>query len=131
MDKLTKREWPLFSLNDWDTFLDSFWSNRTVQRSFPDPQMRATENELTLQFALAGYPKDKLSVEVAGDTVTVKGEKVENEDNLFAGRAFTWSRKDARNEWDFSKAEVKHENGMLTIKAPRKAELKPKALEIS
>jgi HSP20 family protein len=127
--------WPLFAPTEFEKLIETFFTDANPvygnREGFPKAQIKATEDQLTIQFALAGYPKDKLNVEVAGSTVTVKGEKVKDEDNLFAGRAFTWSRRDAHNVWDFNEAEVKYEDGMLTIKTPKKEELKPKLLKIS
>ena len=124
--------WRPFGLSDFDAFLDTIQKAQVQKDSgFPKVEWRTNENELLLQFALAGYSKNKLSVEVADGIITVKGEKVEDEDNLFAGRAFTWCKKDPQNIWDFNKAEVKYEDGMLTIKAPKKEELKPTLLKIS
>jgi HSP20 family molecular chaperone IbpA len=134
MNRIIRRDpvWSLFAPTEFDKIVETFFNNPTrAEGGFPKAEMKATDEHLIIQFALAGYPKDKLNVEVSGSVVTVKGDKVEDEENLFAGRAFTWSRRDARNIWNFSESEVKYEDGMLTIKTPKREELKPKSLKIS
>lgn len=113
-----------------DRMYDELFNNLKTSETFPKFQTKVTDEHLVIQFALAGFPRDKLNIEVRGDVITVKGDKVDDDSNLFAGRAFTWSRRDVQGIWNFDQSEVKYEDGMLTIKAPKKEELKPKLLEI-
>lgn len=122
---------PLFSIREFDrTFSELFQRQGWVDNGFPRVEQRATEEELVIQMALSAYPKNAIHVEVQGDTLTIKGDKVEDERNLFASRAFTWSRRDVYGQWVLDKADVTYQDGALTIVVPKKKEKEPKLLEI-
>lgn len=121
---------PLFHPQSLDEIFDEFFKTASVDSSYPPSRVQVVDDQLTVQFTVAGYPKDYLTVEASENTLTVKGEKVEGETNLFAGRAFTWARKDVTGKWDFNKAEVNYRDGLLTINVPKKEELKSKQLKI-
>lgn len=132
MNKLIRSSiWPLFAPCELEKML--FERIKEPDTGFPRAEIKVdNENEqLIIQLALAGYPKDALTIEVADNVITVKANKIENSDHLFAGRAFTWSRYDANNIWDFDNSEVKYEDGMLTIKTLKREKLKAKLLKIS
>jgi len=120
---------PLISFQEFDRLFDEFFPQVHASSGFPEARVNYGE-DLIIQFALAGYPEDHLSVEVTGDCITVTGKKVESGDNLHAGKAFTWKRREVSGNYDLASAEVKYDNGLLTIKAPQREESKPKRLEI-
>lgn len=122
----------LISNKQFDNLLADLFKEAAVDDNFPPTKTAVVEDELVVQFALAGYTRDQLKVSITGNALEVSAEKVEGgANNLFAGRAFTWVRKDVRNEWALDKARVTHENGMLTVTIPKKEELKPKFLPIN
>ena len=120
----------LVSLRDFDQLFESFFKEPVQDTAFPKVHVRSTEDELRIQFALAGYPREALSVEVSGNKISVKGDKMEEGDNLFASRAFTWERKDVDNIWALEEANVSYIDGLLKISVPKKKELQPKLLQI-
>jgi HSP20 family molecular chaperone IbpA len=124
------RPWPLMSL---DAFEDLFTTDvlKALDKAFPEKKEEsfpkcvistgnATYDGLTIQLALAGYPKENIHVEVGVDFLTVTGDAIKDPDleNLFAARAFSWSRKDPHRRYDFSKTTASFKNGLLTLKVP-------------
>ena len=109
---------PLLSPQVFDQLFGEFLPQIQHTNGFPKSEVKQTENELIFQLALAGYSEEQLTVEACDDTISVKADKCnkEEDENLFASRAFSWSRKDPNGIWDCNKANVKFKNGMLTIK---------------
>jgi len=121
---------PLLSLQEFDQVFKQLFNSDRESCGFPLVKIKDDGDNLTIQFALAGYPRDALSIEVKGDVIKVRGDKVEDEGNLFASRAFTWERRDVQGQWALEKADVKYENGALTLSIPKKDEKKAKLLTI-
>jgi HSP20 family protein len=92
---------------------------------------------ITLKADLPGVSKERLDVQVDGDTLIVQGgvaiDMPEDMDATYADvnatryrRSFTLSRE---LETDKVSAEIK--NGELTLSVPKRAELQPRKIEIS
>lgn len=86
-----------------------------------------TDKSLEMQFALAGYSKDELSVSVENDYITISGKPLENatakDDKQYCHNrikkvAFTRKYRLPSSKYDTSKATAKYENGLLTITVP-------------
>jgi HSP20 family molecular chaperone IbpA len=132
---------PFLSLDIFDRFFDENAFERVskafsgLEESFPKSAIKVDGDILTMQLALAGYQEENLHIDAGFDWIQVKGDKVttkEGEDeNLFASRAFTWSRKDPHQIWNMSEAQVTFKNGMLTIKVPKKETEKAKTIQIN
>ena len=96
-----------------------------------------TPDEVVVKAALPGVKPDDVSIDISGETLTIKGEhkaeqEVRKEDYLYQERrcgAFSRSvilpgglRTD--------KAEATMEDGILTLSIPKAEEVKPKAIKI-
>ena len=92
---------------------------------------------ITLKADLPGVSRERLDVQVDGDTLTLQGEVAigmpEDMEATYADvnamryrRSFTLSRE---LETDQINAEIK--NGELTLSVPKRAELQPRKIEIS
>ena len=92
---------------------------------------------ITLLADLPGVSKDRLNIEVDKDTLSIDGEVVidmpDDMEALYADvrathfrRSFTLSRE---LETDKINAQVK--DGVLILKIPKRAELKPRKIEVS
>lgn len=92
---------------------------------------------LTLVADLPGVTRDRLDIEVDGHTLTIEGEAAidmpEDMDALYADvnsthfrRQFTLGKE---LETDQISAEMK--DGVLTLHLPRRAELRPRKIEVS
>jgi HSP20 family protein len=91
---------------------------------------------ITLRADLPGVPKDRLSLQVEGDTLSIEGalalsvpegmEASHAEVNLPRyRRVFTLSR-----ELDPNKVEAKFEHGVLTLRIPKAEHAQPRRIEV-
>ncbi len=94
-------------------------------------------NGFTLLADLPGVTRERLSIQVDGNDLTIEGEAAidmpENMDALYADvastryqRRFTLSNELATDD---IRAEMK--DGVLTLRMPKKAELQPRKIEVS
>jgi len=105
------------------------WKN-DLEEAFPQYRCKSSDSEKTFQLSLAGYAIENLEVGVEGNTIYVKSKKVDNEEHLFAGRAFTWKQRDPYNAWALDQSKITFKNGLLTIKIPKRESAKVKQLQI-
>lgn len=94
------------------------------------------EGGITLHADMPGISKDRLSVKVDGDTLTIEGDAEipmpEEMESLYADvrathyrRSFTLS-----SEMDAEKVEANLKHGVLTLRIPKREEHKPKKIEV-
>jgi HSP20 family molecular chaperone IbpA len=91
---------------------------------------------ITLKADLPGVSKDRLSVQVDKDTLTIEGEAEiqmpEGMEALYADlrstqfrRSFTLSR-----ELQADRIDAQMQDGVLTLKVPKREELQPRKIEV-
>jgi HSP20 family protein len=95
------------------------------------------ENELKVVAELPGVEEKDVAIELAGNVLTIKGEKkVEQERNeegyhLAERRYGTFSRSlQLPYEVEAGKVEASFTNGVLTVTIPKPAEQQPKRIEV-
>jgi len=96
-----------------------------------------TPNEVVVKAALPGIKPEDVSIDVTGDTLTVKGkskaeQEVKREDYLYQERRYgAFSRSVALPDGlKPDKAEATMEDGVLTLTIPKAEEIKPKAIKV-
>jgi len=97
----------------------------------------AKDDEYVITAAVPGLKPDDLSVEVLGETVTIRGE-IKSEQNgeqdgylLQERRYGKFSRTlNFPVELDGAKAEASVENGVLTLRVPKAETAKPKMIKV-
>lgn len=96
-----------------------------------------TPNEVVVKAVLPGVKPEDISIDIAGDTLTIKGEskaeqEVRKEDYLYQERRYgAFSRSIVLpSGLKPDKAEATMENGILTLTIPKAEELKPKTIEV-
>jgi HSP20 family protein len=96
-----------------------------------------TENEVVLTAEIPGVDEKDIEIKVEDSTLTLKGErkfeKETKEENYHRiERAYgSFFRSFTLPAYvDQDKIEAEHENGVLKIRMPKKAELKPKKVKI-
>ena len=110
-------------------------ARRTTQ-GYPVADMYNTETGTILEFALAGFSKDELSINVQPDqaSITVRAdssnEESEQDERRIARRSFQKTYVNYDNNLSLANASAEFVNGLLTITIPRKEELCPVAVEI-
>ena len=96
-----------------------------------------TPNELVVEATLPGLKPEDVTIDIAGETLTIKGEtkaeqEVKKEDYLYQGRRYgVFSRSVALpSGLKTDKSEATMEDGVLTITVPKAAEVKLKATKV-
>jgi HSP20 family molecular chaperone IbpA len=94
------------------------------------------DGNTVLEFALAGFSRDELHVEVLPEkqSITVSaspvGNKAPADGRRIAKRSFTKTYVNYSNELNFADAQAKYENGLLTIVVPKRAVAQPLSIQI-
>ena len=123
-------------------FEDSFVCPSRVLTTFgeaaaPALDVYQTLNEVIVKAALPGMKPEDVNIDIAGDTLTIKGktkaeQEIKKEDYLYQERRHgTFSRSivppgGLRPE----KAEAALEDGVLTLTIPKAEEVKPKTIKV-
>jgi HSP20 family protein len=124
--------------------------NRLFDESVTNPQLLnpeaaalrldivASGDEYVISAAVPGLRAEDLSLEVLGDTVTIRGELPVTEPTegveilLHERRSGKFARSvTLPTEVDGAKAEAAIENGVLTLRLPKAETAKPKTIKIS
>ena len=134
----------MLSTGVFDSFFSDFFADfpRHLQQStsgYPVADIYTDENGSTvLEFALAGFSKSDLKVDVRPDkksiTVAANAEPASNDSSetsrRIARRSFTKTYVNYDNNLDLSSVKASFENGLLTVTVPKRAEIKPVEVEI-
>ena len=88
-----------------------------------------------LEFALAGFTRDQLKIDVLPDegSITVEGETCTDEaaaGRRIAKRSFKKTYVDFDRNLDLSSVSAQFENGLLTVTVPQRPEVQPLKVEI-
>jgi len=87
-----------------------------------------------MEFALAGFTRDDLSVEIKPEknTITVSAQRGDKADTSrrIARRSFTKTYVNYDNNLNLGNTTAEFDNGLLTLILPRKQETKPLNVEI-
>jgi HSP20 family protein len=96
-----------------------------------------TPGKIVVKAVLPGVKPDDVSIDITGDTLTVKGEnkagqEVKREDYLYQERRYgAFSRSVVLpSGLKPDKAEATMEDGVLTLTIPKAEEVKPKAIKV-
>ena len=125
---------PLFK-NFFDMDTPNFGDSKHV----PAVNISENDKEYHLEFALAGYNKEDLNINLENDTLTVSA-KIETE-NTTEGEDKNYTRREYRSH-SFSRSfylpeqikekaiEASFENGILSLTLPKSEKVKPKQINI-
>ena len=95
---------------------------------------RDDDGSTVLEFALAGFKKKELSIDIQPDkrSITITGQV--DEDNQkrqrIARRNFTRTYVNYDDNLDLVQAKASFENGLLSVRVPQRPEVKPLSIEI-
>ena len=121
----------------FDSMLDfSSLMNRTTQ-GYPVADIyRDEDGNTALEFALAGFSKGDLSIEIKPEKNAITVSACQEEDNKkngsfrIARRNFSKTYVNYDNNLDLSNTTAEFENGLLRLTVPMKAEAKPLTITI-
>ncbi|ARP87755.1 Hsp20/alpha crystallin family protein [Bordetella genomosp. 9] len=114
--------------------MNSTLTNSAAPAVSPRVDVFEDENGLTLLADMPGVPRDKLTIDVDGDTLRIEGELGESEPaqplhtEMPAARyrrAFTLSR-----ELDSSRIQAESRDGVLKLRIPKREQAQPRRIEI-
>lgn len=96
-----------------------------------------TPNEVVVQATLPGVKPEDVSIDITGETLTIRGEtkaeeQIKKEDYLYQERRYgSFSRSVVLpGGLKTDKAEATMEDGVLTLAIPKAEEVKPKAIKV-
>ena len=131
MTTLTTYRPTLLGRNVFDDIFNSMLDmptliNRTTQ-GYPVADIyKNDDGSTTLEFALAGFNKNELFVEVKPEertiTVSANSDNANENQRRIARRSFKKTYVNYDNNLDLSKVEANYENGLLTINLPTRPE---------
>lgn len=132
----------LLGRNVIDDVFDSFFVDfprhlKQTTQGYPVADIFRDDNGNTvLEFALAGFKKEELSIDIRPDkrSITVAANSnVDEGDNSrrIARRSFTKTYVNYDNNLDLSSTIASYENGLLTVTVPQRAEVQPVSISIS
>ena len=109
--------------------------NRTTQ-GYPVADIYQDEGQTVLEFALAGFSKEDLSVEIKPEknSITVSAanslDEGTRENRRVARRSFSKTYVNYDNNLDLLSSTADFQNGLLRLTIPKKVEAKPLSIEI-
>ncbi|HEU65578.1 MAG TPA: Hsp20/alpha crystallin family protein [Chloroflexi bacterium] len=144
------------AIERWQPFTDLMSLRQAMDRLFEDSFVRPsralaaigeigvpaldvyqTPNEVVIKAALPGVKPEDVSIDITGETLTIKGEskaeqEIKKEDYLYQERRYgTFSRSVALpSGLKTDKTEATMEDGVLTLTIPKAEEVKPKAIKV-
>jgi len=125
---------------DSDSFFDnSFPFGGSMVKSIePRVNIKDENGAFFIEASVAGYNKDEINLEMAGDTLTLSGSKKENkktEDDGYRKKEFFCSNFNRSfsltEEVDRENISAEVDNGILTVKIPKKEKTQPKKIQIT
>ena len=132
----------LLGRNVIDDVFDSFFVDfprhlKQTTQGYPVADIFRDDNGNTvLEFALAGFKKEELSIDIRPDkrSITVAANSnVDEGDNSrrIARRSFTKTYVNYDNNLDLTNTVASYEDGLLTITVPQRTEVQPVSIAIS
>ena len=115
--------------NEFPTYL------RQSTQGYPVADIyRGEDGSTIMEFALAGFSRSELSVDISPEknSITVSansGEDGRNERRI-ARRSFMKTFVNYDNNLDLNRATARFENGLLTVEVPPRQEVKPVKIDI-
>ena len=142
MTAITLHRPSLLGSRVFDDVFDNFFNDfptllRQTTQGYPVADIYGNENgDTVLEFALAGFSKDNLSIDVKPEnrSITVRANTDLDEGNdtnrRIARRSFEKTYVNYDNNLDMSAISANFENGLLTIVVPRRPAAKPISIKI-
>ena len=140
MNAITIRRPGLLGHNVINEVFDNFFNDfpthlKASTQGYPVADIyRDDDGSTVLEFALAGFKKKELSVDIQPGkrTITVTGQVDEKNPKRqrIARRNFTRTFVNYDDNLDLEEAEAQFENGLLTVRVPQRPEAQPLTIEI-
>ena len=141
MNAITIRRPGLLGHNVINEVFDNFFNDfpthlKASTQGYPVADIyRDDDGSTVLEFALAGFKKKELAIDIQPDkrsiTITGKANEQNSKRQRIARRNFTRTYVNYDDNLDISNASAIFENGLLTITVPQRAEIQPISIKIN
>ena len=140
MNAITIRRPGLLGHNVINEVFDNFFNDfpthlKASTQGYPVADIyRDDDGSTVLEFALAGFKKKELAIDIQPDkrSITITGNA--NEENSkrqrIARRNFTRTYVNYDDNLDLSNAKASFNDGLLTVRVPQRPEVKPVSIDI-
>ena len=121
----------------FDNFFNDFPTHlKASTQGYPVADIyRDDDGSTVLEFALAGFKKKELAVDIQPDkrsiTITGKANEENSKRQRIARRNFTRTYVNYDDNLDLSNAKAAFTDGLLTVRVPQRQEMKPLTIEIN
>ena len=140
MNAITIRRPGLLGHNVINEVFDDFFNDfpthlKASTQGYPVADIyRDDDGSTVLEFALAGFKKKELAIDIQPDKRSITITGMASEENTkrqrIARRNFTRTYVNYDDNLDLSSAHANFENGLLTVRVPQRPEAKPITIKI-
>ena len=141
MNAITIRRPGLLGHNVIDQVFDNFFNDfpahlKASTQGYPVADIyRDDDGSTVLEFALAGFKKKELAIDIQPDkrsiTITGKANEQNSKRQRIARRNFTRTYVNYDDNLDLSNAKASFNDGLLTVRVPQRPEMKPVSINIA
>ena len=120
----------------FDNFFNDFPTHlKASTQGYPVADIyRDDDGSTVLEFALAGFKKKELAIDIQPDkrsiTITGKANEENSKRQRIARRNFTRTYVNYDDNLDLSNAKAAFSDGLLTVRVPQRPEIKPVSIDI-
>ena len=120
----------------FDNFFNDFPTHlKASTQGYPVADIyRDDDGSTVLEFALAGFKKKELAIDIQPDkrsiTITGKANEEKSKRQRIARRNFTRTYVNYDDNLDLSSAKASFVDGLLTVRVPQRPEVKPVSIDI-
>lgn len=130
------------AMDRWmDHFVNQFWggsNGETFFGSVPATDVHETENEIVVKAELPGFSPDQIDIRLEGNVLTLKGQATSEQERKDEGQVHLRERRMSSFQRSFAlpsgvdadKAEANFENGVLTLKLPKREDARARHIAV-
>ena len=140
MNAITIRRPGLLGHNVINEVFDNFFSDfpthlKASTQGYPVADIyRDDDGSTVLEFALAGFKRKELSIDIQPDkrSITITGQVDESNEKRqrIARRNFTRTYVNYDDNLDLSSSKASFENGLLSVRVPQRPDVQPLSIQI-